>query len=100
MTDDELRSMLREWEAPGAPASLRGRVLPVRRFSLRWWLSGELRVPVPVALALAACVVALGVYALMRPVLRPSSSKDASLSDFQQVQRFDPRIVRTVYEQH
>ena len=22
MTDDELRSMLREWEAPGAPASL------------------------------------------------------------------------------
>ena len=92
MTDDELRSMLLEWEAPGAPASLRGRVLPVRRFSLRWWLSGELRVPVPVALAAAVCLMALGVYAV---VMRPSQG--ASLSDFQQVTRFEPRIVRTSY---
>lgn len=93
MTDDELRLMLCEWEAPPAPASLRQKVLPVRGFSWRWWWSGELRVPVPVALAAAVCLVLLGVYAVMRP------SRGAGLSDFEQVTRFEPRIVRTTHEQ-
>lgn len=93
MTDDELRSMLHEWKAPPAPALLRQKVLRVRRFSWRWWWSGELRVPVPVAMAVALCLMLLGVYAVMRP------SRGTGLSDFDQVTRFEPRIVRTTYEQ-
>lgn len=90
MTDDQLKSMLQEWKAPPAPATLRARVFRERRNWLRWLLSGELRVPVPVAIA-AVCVLVFLVY---RGIPQPASS----LSDFQQVDEFKPRIVRTLYE--
>jgi hypothetical protein len=91
VTDDELRSMLREWQAPPAPDTLRRRILPSRRFSLRWLFTGTLRVPVPVAVALL-CLMIFGGYRWLRP---PAS---ATLSDFEQVTKFQPRVVRTVYE--
>jgi hypothetical protein len=90
MTDDELKSILRTWSAPPAPATLRARVFGERKNWMRWLLSGELRVPVPVALA-ALCIFLFLAY---RAIPRPASS----LSDFQQVDQFRPRIVRTVYE--
>jgi hypothetical protein len=90
MNDDELRSMLRRWKAPPAPETLRARVFRRRTFSLRWLLSGEIRVPVPVALA-ALCLLILIAYRAVRPAA-------GSLSDFQHVQQFQPRIVRTVHE--
>ena len=90
MTDDELKSMLRTWQAPPAPLSLRARVLRERRPSWTWLLSGEIRIPVPVALA-ALCVLIFVAYRAIRPAA-------ASLSDFQQVQQFEPRIVRTLNE--
>ena len=90
MTDDELRSMLRTWEAPPAPATLRGRVLRRRWPSLRWLLWGEMRVPVPVALAVL-CLLVFVAYRAVRPAA-------ASLSDFEQVRQFQPRIVRAVHE--
>lgn len=91
MTDDELRSMLRTWEAPPAPEGLRRRVLPARRFSLRWLLAGELRVPVPAALLLLGLMI-FGVYRVVRPPMA------VSLSDFEQVTQLQPRIVRTSNE--
>lgn len=87
MTDDELRSMLRSWQAPRAPESLRRRLFPARPFSLGWLLTGELRIPVPVALA-AMCLLLAGAYVSLR---RPQ----ASLSDFDHVTSLRPRIVRT-----
>jgi hypothetical protein len=47
--DSELRSLLEEWQAPAAPASLEERVMSARR---GWWhvlLHGYIRVPMPVA---------------------------------------------------
>jgi hypothetical protein len=90
MTDDELRPMLRTWNAPPAPETLRTRVFRRRSPSLRWLLSGEIRVPVPVALV-ALCLLIFVAYRAVRP---PA----ASLSDFKQVQQFQPKIVRTVHE--
>ena len=90
MTDDELRSKLGTWEAPPAPETLRARVFPRRRSPFHWLLSGEIRVPVPIALA-ALCLLIFIAYRAMRP---PAGS----LSDFKQVQQLQPRIVRTSYE--
>lgn len=89
MTDDELRAILKTWAAPAAPASLRKRVLRPR-FSLRWILTGQVRVPVPVLLAIL-CVLMFAAYRTMRPTA-------SSLSDFEQVREFQPRIVRTIHE--
>jgi quercetin dioxygenase-like cupin family protein len=49
MDDQELNRLLQEWRAPDAPAHLR----PPRAGApwLRWFVSGTIRVPVPVALA-------------------------------------------------
>lgn len=90
MTDEELRFLLRMWQAPRAPETLRARVFRPRWPSFRWLFSGEIRVPVPVVLA-ALCLLILMAYRAIRP---PA----ASLSDFEQVQQFRPRIVRTIYE--
>lgn len=89
MTDEELRSMLETWKAPPAPASLRGRVFR-RKPWFEWLLAGNIRVPVPVALAVA-CLLMFVAYRALRP---PA----ASLSDFEQVRQFQPRIVRTIHE--
>lgn len=54
MDDNELNGLLREWRAPDAPPSLRP---PRTRESwLRWLMAGTIRVPVPVALAVALLV--------------------------------------------
>lgn len=90
MTDDELRSMLREWESPRAPETLRSRVLPSKS-SWGWLLGGDFRIPIPVALALL-CLLVFGGYRWLHP---PATG---SLSDFEQVTEFQPRIVRTTYE--
>lgn len=91
MNDDELRSLLRTWEAPPAPPTLRRRVQPPTRFNWRWLLSGELRIPVPAALA-ALFLLLVFSYGWRRPTAPPS------LSDFQQVTTLQPRIVRTTNE--
>ena len=90
MTDDELRSKLGTWQAPPAPATLRARVFPRRWPPFGWLLSGEIRVPVPIALA-ALCLLIFVGYRALRPAA-------GSLSDFKQVQQLQPRIVRTSYE--
>lgn len=90
MTDDELHALLTTWQAPAAPEALRRRVFAARRLSWRWLLAGEIRVPIPVAVAFA-CVLLFVAYRVAQP---PS----ASLSDFRQVQQFQPRVVRSNYE--
>lgn len=90
MNDDELRTVLQTWQAPPAPATLQRRVFPPQRKSLRWLWSGEIRIPVPVALLLVAILLAVAWRELRPP--------DNSLSNFEQVHKFQPRIVRTNYE--
>ncbi|HVQ15863.1 MAG TPA: DUF3179 domain-containing (seleno)protein [Vicinamibacterales bacterium] len=63
MDDQELNRLLHEWKAPDAPPELRPS--RPRGSSLRWLVTGAIRVPVPVALA-ALLLVALWM-SLTRP---------------------------------
>ena len=93
MNDDEVSRALTEWQAPTTPAGLERRILarvrPKRRL-LGWLLTGSMRVPVPVALCLGAILLMLA--------LRQPKPVVSDLSDFEQVKKFKPRIVRTVDE--
>jgi hypothetical protein len=56
---DELDVVLREWKSPAAPARLRAAVFPQQR---PWWMrpwSVSVRVPLPVACALALAIGAV-----------------------------------------
>jgi hypothetical protein len=58
LNENELNQLLRKWEAPPAPGTLRARVLPPQKSWWSWLLTGTVRIPVPIALA-AAVLVAL-----------------------------------------
>ena len=93
LDDNELNQLLREWDAPAAPANLRERI-PLRPESRwRWLLTGSIRIPVPVGVA---AVVALAIWLSVgrtppTPVAQPASS--ITLADFQPVLQLEPRIV-------
>ena len=54
-TDDpKLSKLLREWQVSGAPASLDARVLSAHKGWWRFLLTGSIRIPVPVGVAIAA----------------------------------------------
>ena len=88
MNDEELRSLLREWEAPPAPATLRKRVLPQRRSS---WFEGR---RLALSLALASSVVFI--FSSLWILRHRTPGHPATLSDFEQVSEFQPRIVRSI----
>jgi len=82
--DFELRSLLEEWEAPRTPASLEARVLDsIETPRSSWWrflLTGYIRVPVPVACALALFVTG-GIWKLTSSALpQPCSANQIAAS--------------------
>ena len=89
MNDEELNSLLRQWSAPPAPASLRSRVLPARKSLWDRFFSGAVR---PLAVAAALCLLVAGGVWWSRP---PAAH---TLSDFEPVTEFQPRIVRSTHE--
>jgi hypothetical protein len=99
--DLQLRNLLREWEAPGAPPSLDERVLGGR---ISWWrflLTGQIRVPVPLGLAVVAALIAMGVvlvrdrgYSAMPPPAAEAAHAIFNLKDFRPVQEVRVRIIR------
>lgn len=93
--DLELRRLLREWQVPDAPDSLR----PPRglRPSSPWtsWLRRDIRIPVPVAVALAVLLVWLGTTVARdrtAPTVSPTSTDD--LRGFEPVNAVNVRIER------
>ena len=90
MNDDDLRGLLRQWEAPSAPAGLDRKILRRARPRWQWLLTGSIPIPVPVGI----CVVCLLLFFMLRTTKPPVSD----LSDFQQVKEFKPRVVRTAYD--
>ena len=96
-TDDpKLSELLREWHAPGAPQSLDARVLGPRKM---WWsflLTGSIRVPVPVGVAIAATLLAMAA-ALVRQPAAPVASP-ISLVDFRPVDDLNVRVIGGHYE--
>ena len=93
LDDDELNQVLRKWEAPGAPSTLRQRVFPARRSWLSWLLTGTIRIPVPAALA-AAVLIALWIH-YSRPAnpARVPEPGSVSLADFRPVPQLEPVLV-------
>ena len=100
--DPELSHLLRQWKAPGAPPTLRDRVLPARQPWWRWLLTGTVRVPVPAAAA-AALLLALWAYAgrsAVAPVTQsqpdPERQAIVSLADFRPIAQVELRVVGEV----
>jgi hypothetical protein len=94
LNDDELNQVLREWHPPDGPTSLEARLFPEQPW-WRWLLTGSIRVPVPVGLAMLA-VFGFLLYELRQPQASPSGS--VSLADFQAIENASPQIVRSSYE--
>jgi hypothetical protein len=92
-TDDpKLSELLREWQAPGAPPSLDARVLRKRE---RWWsflLTGSIRVPVPVGVAIAAILLVMAAALLRQRAAAPVVSP-VSLVDFRPVEDLNVRVI-------
>jgi hypothetical protein len=93
LDEGELKLLLHRWEAPIAPRTLNVRVSPPPAPRWRWLLSGTVRVPVPVALGIAA-LLAIWIYH-SRPVTLPRGSQPStvSLSDFKPVRQLEPVLV-------
>lgn len=93
-TDDpKLSGLLKEWQVPGAPRSLDARVLALRE---RWWsclLTGSIRVPVPVGVAIAAILLVMGVALVQQPTAKRADSP-VSLVDFRPVDDTHVRVIR------
>jgi hypothetical protein len=92
LSENELKDLLPEWQAPGAPPSLTAKVL-ARRTLCRWILTGTIRVPVPVGIAM---LLALAIFFYLRkvePAVVVQPAKSVSLADFQPVKQLEPRII-------
>ena len=94
LDDKELNELLRQWTAPVTPPTLRNRI-PQRPSSWwRWFLTGTIRIPVPVGLA---CIALLLVWMLADrtapiPVTQPAANSN-TLAGFQPVRQLEPKIV-------
>jgi len=94
LDEKELNELLRRWDAPKAPSSLQARVLPRPVSRWRWFLTGSIRIPVPigvVAVLILAVWVLAGRTPQATPVAQPPNS--ITLGDFQAVQQLEPRII-------
>jgi hypothetical protein len=93
LDENELNHLLRKWEAPPAPPTLKARVFPAERSWWAWLFTGTIRVPVPIALA-AALLVALWVH-YSRPAIHPqiAQPETVSLADFKPVRQLEPTLV-------
>jgi len=91
--DPKLRELLNEWRLPDAPASLDTRVLGAHK---PWWsflLSGSMRLPMPVAIVIAAALLVMAVALVHRQPAPPRPSA-INLADFQPVRDLNVRIIR------
>jgi hypothetical protein len=92
LDENGLKQLLRKWEAPPAPATLKERLFPQKSW-WRWLFTGSIRVPVPVALGVVV-LLALWIQ-LSRPAYTPSVAQPGTLSlaDFQPVRQLQPVVV-------
>lgn len=92
--DPKLRELLREWRAPGAPSSLDERVLRLSKPRWTFLLTGSIRVPAPMGLAIAVVLLLMGVALFkQRPEVGPGAPI-ISLTDFRPVSDVNVRVIR------
>jgi len=79
LNDDELNQLLRRWEAPAAPTTLRIPVQPAQEPSrgrtLGWLWNGRIQIPVPVGALVVAVLVGFWIY----PGSEPEAPKTPSV---------------------
>lgn len=94
LDEKELNHLLRQWEAPPAPASLDRRVLPRRGSWWQWLFTGTIRIPVPVGVA-AVVLVGLWIHYAKAPATVPIArpAPTVSLADFQPVKQLEPQLL-------
>jgi hypothetical protein len=102
-TDDpKLSELLREWQVPNAPGSLDRRVSGLRGAGSKksWWrflLSGSVRIPVPVGLAIAVLLLAMAGALVLRRTggsTTPAAVPSISLVEFRPVTDLNVRVIR------
>lgn len=100
LNDNELRDLLRLWEAPAAPPHLERRIFGGLRKPpwYLWLLTGWIRVPVPALVLLLAMLSALTYFLPRNRQALPVSTHEVRLSDFQPVAELNPRIIRRADE--
>jgi len=90
--DRDLSNLLREWRISSVPRSLDERV---SRAGRPWWrvmLTGSIRVPIPVAAAMAAVLLMAGAWLKPRPpVVAPAG---INLEQFRPVSDLNVRVIR------
>jgi hypothetical protein len=97
--DPQLRQVLREWQVPDAPPSLDARVLGGRRSWLRFLLTGRIRVPIPVGLAVVAALIAMSISLALDHRRTPTEPVRPAfnLRGFQLVDNIQVRVIRSQY---
>jgi hypothetical protein len=100
LDDRELSAMLREWQAPEAPARLRGKLFPPRAPWWRRFWQVQLHIPLPVAIC-AALLLAFGLWRGVAPRREPAppakAGQSAEVLTFREltpVKELKPRIIR------
>jgi hypothetical protein len=93
LNDRELDQLLGAWRAPAAPADLEHRVSKARQTPWwQWLLTGTIRVPVPLTIAVIAALV------LMSASVVRHSSRNNATGEFRPVKQVQVRIIRSSYE--
>jgi len=91
--DQKLSELLQEWRVTGAPPSLDERVLGRPKTWWRFLLTGSIRIPVPVGVAIAALLLVMTA-ALLRQRPAPPPGSPVSLVDFRPVDDPQVRVIR------
>jgi len=98
LDDKELNRLLQQWKAPATPAGIEKKVFSRREPWWKWLISGAIRVPVPVVVALVAMMALLFYFRTSdKPKAEPQNASQpgtVSLADFQPVKQLEPRVIR------
>jgi hypothetical protein len=95
LDDRQLKQLLQRWEAPAAPPGLREKLTPPPLRQWRWFLTGSIRIPVPVGLAAIVAFVVWMLAGRTPPAPAPQPGASISLADFQPVRQLEPKIITT-----
>ena len=95
LDEKELSQILRQWQAPAAPASLARRVFGERKPWWRWLLTGSIRIPVPIGVAVVM-LVALWLYSNSSSSrsVTTEPSRTVPVAEFQPVDQLEPRLIK------
>jgi hypothetical protein len=95
LNEKELKQLLTRWESPPTPSTLHEPVLPPRTSGWRWLLSGTIRVPVPVGIALIV-LVAIWLYSSVPTAPKtttPQHEEPVLMTGFKPVAQLQPVII-------